>query len=72
MGTQRERAPVRTEVRWQDIGCPEQPGHHPFRESYVNVERRHIAVWKENPNAVFTAVRVDSEPIHYVIGGQVL
>ena len=37
MGTQRERAPVRTEVRWQDIGCPEQPGHHPFRESYVNV-----------------------------------
>lgn len=44
------------QITWSDIGKSEAPGEFQTRFGPVSVRANHIAIWKENPTALFTLV----------------
>jgi hypothetical protein len=49
-------------VRWDDLGSPVQPGTYRFGPHMVEVTPGDIKLAKDNPGAVFTAIRPDFYP----------
>jgi len=56
-------------VTWQDVNETEQPGLYPIGEVWVQVQSKHIAVWRQHPSAVFTcAAYRSSGRTRYALG----
>jgi hypothetical protein len=55
---------------WKDINYPAEAGKYHFRDGELLVEHRHIEIWNEHPNALFTVKAVRSySDVQYVLGG---
>jgi hypothetical protein len=57
------------QISWDELGRPEQPGQIRWRDGLVQVEAKHIQLWREHPEARFTVAPIQTmdEPRRYLL-----
>ena len=57
-------------IAWADVEHTETPGSYPFLDGMVDIEKRHIEIWKSNPTALFQVAPFQglNETPRYVLG----
>jgi hypothetical protein len=44
-------------IAWIDVEHVSEPGEYKFRDGIIRIKRKHLDVWKTDPDATFTLVR---------------
>jgi hypothetical protein len=47
-----------SKIAWIDVDQVSEAGEYAFRDGVVRIKRAHLAIWKKDPNATFTLVRL--------------
>ena len=44
-------------IAWIDVDRVSKPGDYDFRDGVIHIKRKHLDVWKKDPNATFSLIR---------------
>ena len=47
-----------SKIAWIDVDQVRESGEYAFRDGFVRIKRQHLNIWKKDPNATFTLVRL--------------
>ena len=47
-----------SKIAWIDVDQVRESGEYAFRDGVVRIKRQHLNIWKKDPNATFTLVRL--------------
>jgi hypothetical protein len=46
-----------SEINWFDVDRVSKPGEYDFRDGIIQIRRKHLDIWKNDPAATLTLVR---------------
>ena len=46
-----------SKIAWSDVDQVSEPGEYDFRDGIIRIKRKHLNIWKKDPDATFTLVR---------------
>ena len=56
-------------IAWIDVDQVSEPGEYAFRDGVIRIKRKHLDIWKKDPDATFTLVRFVPANCAYQIYG---
>jgi len=57
-------------IEWSDLNNVQEAGQYPFRDGVITVLELEIAIWRKDPEALFTVMRKNPvrDRVEYVLG----
>ena len=57
-------------IEWSDLNNVQEAGQYPFRDGVIAVLELEIAIWRKDPEALFTVMRKNPvrDRVEYVLG----
>jgi hypothetical protein len=57
-------------IEWSDLNNVQEAGQYPFRDGVITVLELELAIWRKDPEALFTVMRKNPvrDRVEYVLG----